>query len=126
MQLRNEQLLAEGKAGATVVPMLLGITKGSLETNSWLSASSFQHTIKVLAGAAMEAKEDPLAGLKENVIIGKLIPAGSGFGSNLPKLPEAVEELDEIETPDPLLGELVLEGVDAAPPGIDDLPLAAV
>ena len=126
MQLRNEQLLAEGKAGATVVPMLLGITKGSLETNSWLSASSVQHTIKVLAGAAMEAKEDPLAGLKENVIIGKLIPAGSGFGSNLPKLPEAVEELDEIETPDPLLGELVLEGVDAAPPGIDDLPLAAV
>ncbi len=59
--------------------MLLGITKASLSTDSFLSASSFQHTIKVLAGAAIAASEDPLYGLKENVIIGKLIPAGTGF-----------------------------------------------
>ncbi len=57
----------------------LGVTKASLSTDSFLSASSFQHTIKVLAGAAIESKVDPLYGLKENVIIGKLIPAGTGF-----------------------------------------------
>ena len=55
------------------------MTKASLSTDSWLSASSFQHTIKVLAGAAIGSTTDPLYGLKENVIIGKLIPAGTGF-----------------------------------------------
>ena len=59
--------------------MLLGITKAALSTDSFLSAASFQHTIKVLAGAAIEGKMDNLYGLKENVIIGKLIPAGTGF-----------------------------------------------
>jgi DNA-directed RNA polymerase subunit beta' len=63
------------------VPVLLGVTKASLSTDSFLSAASFQHTIKVLAGAAIEGKEDPLYGLKENVIIGKLIPAGTGYWS---------------------------------------------
>jgi DNA-directed RNA polymerase subunit beta' len=58
---------------------LLGVTKASLNTDSFLSASSFQHTIKVLAGAAIAGTEDNLYGLKENVIIGKLIPAGTGF-----------------------------------------------
>ena len=57
----------------------MGITKAALSTDSFLSASSFQHTIKVLAGAAIEGKVDNLYGLKENVIIGKLIPAGTGF-----------------------------------------------
>jgi DNA-directed RNA polymerase subunit beta' len=57
----------------------LGITKAALNTDSFLSAASFQHTIKVLAGAAIEGKVDNLYGLKENVIIGKLIPAGRGF-----------------------------------------------
>jgi DNA-directed RNA polymerase subunit beta' len=55
------------------------VTKASLSTDSFLSASSFQHTIKVLAGAAIASTTDPLYGLKENVIIGKLIPAGTGF-----------------------------------------------
>jgi DNA-directed RNA polymerase subunit beta' len=59
--------------------VLLGVTKASLSTDSFLSASSFQHTIKVLAGAAIEGRHDPLLGLKENVIIGKLIPAGTGY-----------------------------------------------
>ena len=75
----NEALIAEGKQPARFVEILLGVTKASLTTDSWLSASSFQHTIKVLAGAAIASTEDPLYGLKENVIIGKLIPAGSGF-----------------------------------------------
>jgi len=75
----NEDLLANGEEPAAGVPVLLGITKTALSTDSFLSASSFQHTIKVLAGAAIEGKEDRLYGLKENVIIGKLIPAGTGF-----------------------------------------------
>ncbi len=75
----NEKLLADGKDPAAGAPILLGITKAALSTDSFLSASSFQHTIKVLAGAAIEGKVDNLYGLKENVIIGKLIPAGTGF-----------------------------------------------
>jgi DNA-directed RNA polymerase subunit beta' len=79
LQHENEALVADGKQPAAAVPVLLGVTKASLSTDSFLSAASFQHTIKVLAGAAIEAKSDPLYGLKENVIIGKLIPAGTGF-----------------------------------------------
>jgi DNA-directed RNA polymerase subunit beta' len=79
LKMINEQLLADGKRPARFVDILLGITKASLSTDSFLSAASFQHTIKVLAGAAIAATEDPLFGLKENVIIGKLIPAGTGF-----------------------------------------------
>ena len=75
----NEKLLQEGKQPARYIEILLGVTKASLSTDSFLSASSFQHTIKVLAGAAIASTEDPLFGLKENVIIGKLIPAGTGF-----------------------------------------------
>ncbi|MBA3074880.1 MAG: DNA-directed RNA polymerase subunit beta', partial [Anaerolineae bacterium] len=75
----NEKLIAEGKQPARFVEILLGVTKASLSTDSFLSAASFQHTIKVLAGAAIASTEDPLFGLKENVIIGKLIPAGTGF-----------------------------------------------
>ncbi|MCB9453665.1 MAG: hypothetical protein H6672_19715 [Anaerolineaceae bacterium] len=75
----NEGLLQQNKDAAAGIPVLLGITKAALNTESFLSASSFQHTIKVLAGAAIEGKVDNLYGLKENVIIGKLIPAGSGF-----------------------------------------------
>ena len=75
----NESLLGQGRRPARFIEVLLGITKASLSTDSFLSASSFQHTIKVLAGAAIASAEDPLYGLKENVIIGKLIPAGTGF-----------------------------------------------
>ena len=78
----NEKLLDEGKQLARFVEVLLGVTKASLSTDSWLSASSFQHTIKVLAHAAVAADKDPLFGLKENVIIGKLIPAGTGFSES--------------------------------------------
>ena len=75
----NEKLEAEGKAPITGVQELLGITKASLATNSFLSAASFQETTKVLTDAAIKGKVDPLLGLKENVIIGKLIPAGTGM-----------------------------------------------
>ncbi|HEY1408273.1 MAG TPA: DNA-directed RNA polymerase subunit beta' [Promineifilum sp.] len=80
-QERNDEVTIEGGQPAQAEPVLLGITKASLNTDSFLSASSFQHTIKVLAGAAIAGKEDRLIGLKENVIIGKLIPAGTGFST---------------------------------------------
>ena len=73
----NERLSGEGKRPATGTPILLGISKAALATDSFLSASSFQQTIKVLAAAAIEGKRDDLLGLKENVILGKLIPAGT-------------------------------------------------
>src|SRR5690606_38371665 len=75
----NDRLQAEGKVPAKYSEVLLGVTKASLSTDSFLSAASFQHTIKVLSHAAIAGEQDPLFGLKENVIIGKLIPAGSGF-----------------------------------------------
>ncbi len=75
----NEAALAKGGAEATASPVLLGITKASLATESFLSAASFQETTKVLTDAAIKGKIDPLMGLKENVIIGKLIPAGTGM-----------------------------------------------
>ena len=75
----NERLEEEGKQPATGTPIILGITKASLATNSFMSAASFQETTKVLTDAAINGKVDPLIGLKENVIIGKLIPAGTGM-----------------------------------------------
>ncbi len=74
--------LAKGKAPAQGVPVLLGITKASLQTRSFISAASFQETTRVLTQAAVEGKKDTLIGLKENVIVGRLIPAGTGAGMN--------------------------------------------
>jgi DNA-directed RNA polymerase subunit beta' len=75
----NEALISEGKRPAEGKQVILGITKAALATNSFLSAASFQETTKVLTDAAIKGKVDPLIGLKENVIIGKLIPAGTGM-----------------------------------------------
>ena len=75
----NEKLIAEGKEPAEAKDVILGITKAALATNSFLSAASFQETTKVLTEAAIKGKVDPLIGLKENVLIGKLIPAGTGM-----------------------------------------------
>jgi DNA-directed RNA polymerase subunit beta' len=75
----NKQVLLDGKRPATARPVLLGITKASLETDSFLSAASFQETTRVLTDAAIKGKRDELLGLKENVIIGKLVPAGTGM-----------------------------------------------
>ena len=74
----NKRLILEGKRPSTGKPVLLGITKASLETDSFLSAASFQETTRILTDAAVHGKVDYLNGLKENVIIGKLIPAGTG------------------------------------------------
>jgi DNA-directed RNA polymerase subunit beta' len=88
----NRRVVEEGGSPATARQVLLGITKAALNTESFLSASSFQHTINVLAQAAIEGKRDELRGLKENVIIGKLIPAGTGFHA------EEEEEEQKVET----------------------------
>ena len=87
----NKQVLAEGKRPAVAQPILLGITKASLETESFLSAASFQETTRILTDAAIKGKVDHLTGLKENVIIGKLIPAGTGIRGPL-KSPEQIAE----------------------------------
>ena len=77
----NRRVVAEGLEPASGRPVLMGITKASLATESWLSAASFQETTRVLTDAAISAKSDSLLGLKENVIIGKLIPAGTGIAA---------------------------------------------
>ena len=74
----NEQLKSEGKKPAFGKPVLLGITKASLQTRSFISAASFQETTRILTDASIKGKSDRLEGLKENVIVGRLIPAGTG------------------------------------------------
>ncbi|NCU17560.1 DNA-directed RNA polymerase subunit beta' [Pallidibacillus pasinlerensis] len=92
----NKQTLLEGKTPATGKPVLLGITKASLETESFLSAASFQETTRVLTDAAIKGKTDELLGLKENVIIGKLVPAGTGMQMyRKAEIKKADVELDE-------------------------------
>jgi hypothetical protein len=89
---REPSVVAEGGKPASGRPELMGITKASLATESWLSAASFQETTRVLTEAAMEAKSDPLRGLKENVILGKLIPAGTGLPATATSEVEPTEE----------------------------------
>ena len=79
VDIANEKLEKEGKAKAEYTQELLGITKASLATDSWLSAASFQETTRVLTDSSIKGKIDDLKGLKENIIIGKLIPAGTGL-----------------------------------------------
>ena len=98
-QEENEKLVEEGKEPADGKQVMLGITKASLATNSFLSAASFQETTKVLTEAAIKGKIDPLIGLKENVIIGKLIPAGTGMKcySNIKLDTDLIEDEEEID-----------------------------
>jgi DNA-directed RNA polymerase subunit beta' len=135
----NQAVVENGGEAATARPVLMGITKASLATESWLSAASFQETTRVLTEAAIRGKSDPLLGLKENVIIGKLIPAGTGmtryrairvqttgepsisddearamFG--LPPRPEGVEE-EAVEAARELLGGV---GLQAVPDGMTE------
>jgi DNA-directed RNA polymerase subunit beta' len=88
----NRAALLDGKKTASGREEVMGITKASLATESWLSAASFQETTRVLTQAAMEGKSDPLMGLKENVIIGQLIPAGTGLQRYRNVTVEATEE----------------------------------
>ena len=120
----NERLLGEDLLPARYLEILMGITKASLSTESFLSASSFQHTIKVLAQAAIAATDDPLFGLKENVIIGKLIPAGTGFVPGRFAEEEIEEEIEEVLQEEEELEEIILaeavseESLEKSPPPI--------
>ena len=97
----NEALIADGKEPATGTQIMLGITKASLATDSFMSAASFQETTKVLTDAAIKSKVDPLVGLKENVLIGKLIPAGTGMKRyRSVKLDTEMEEIDFFDEDD--------------------------
>ena len=93
----NRDIVIAGGIPATSRPVLMGITKASLETNSFLSAASFQETTRVLTDAAIRGKKDHLLGLKENVIIGKIIPAGTGMARYRNLEPLAVNEIEVIE-----------------------------
>src|SRR5262245_24214105 len=84
----------EGKKPASAVPVLLGITKASLQTKSFISAASFQETTRVLTEAAVNGKADALEGLKENVIVGRLIPAGTG--ASMTKIREVAAKRDKL------------------------------
>ncbi|MBT1035617.1 DNA-directed RNA polymerase subunit beta' [Canibacter sp. lx-45] len=100
----NREALLEGKKPATARPEVMGITKASLATESWLSAASFQETTRVLTQAASEGSTDPLIGLKENVIIGKLIPAGTGLDKYSRVIVEPTEEARSALYPNRLFG----------------------
>jgi DNA-directed RNA polymerase subunit beta' len=98
----NERIMVAGGRAAQGRPLLLGITKASLSTDSWVSAASFQETTRVLTEASIAGRLDTLRGLKENVIVGRLIPAGTGMDyyrnivlerEELPALPEETEEI---------------------------------
>ncbi len=93
----NDALLAEEKAPATFLPVLLGITKASLSTDSFISAASFQETTRVLTEASMQGKVDNLRGLKENVIVGRLIPAGTGLAHHEERKRRRLESLRSSE-----------------------------
>jgi DNA-directed RNA polymerase subunit beta' len=94
----NRAVVAEGKEAATAEPLLQGITKASLSTESFISAASFQETTKVLTEAAVAGKEDTLTGLKENVIMGRLIPAGTGLLRYQSQFANLKEQLPQIAT----------------------------
>jgi len=113
----SEQLEAQGKEALTIDPVLLGITKASLATESFISAASFQETTRVLTEAAVRGLRDDLRGLKENVIVGRLIPAGTGFAHHAERrrtreqdLADQLKELDEAAA-----AAAAVEGIEAAP-----------
>jgi DNA-directed RNA polymerase subunit beta' len=101
----NEKMVSAGKTPAKWSPVLLGITKASLSTESFISAASFQETTRVLTEASVNGKRDDLRGLKENVIVGRLIPAGTGLAYHTERRrkqyeSEVPEDDINIETPD--------------------------
>jgi DNA-directed RNA polymerase subunit beta' len=91
----NADLVAKGEQPARYEPILLGITKASLATESFISAASFQETTRVLTEAAVSGKRDELRGLKENVIVGRLIPAGTGFAYHQERRRQGSSELEQ-------------------------------
>ena len=117
----NEKVLAEGKRPALYDNILLGITKASLSTDSFISAASFQETTRVLTEAAIMGKRDELRGLKENVIVGRLIPAGTGLAYHRARRdPDAFKYDNEIMTDTAYVGNENLVG-DAVKSAADDV-----
>ena len=96
----NEKMVAEGKEPAQYAPVLLGITKASLVTESFISAASFQETTRVLTEASVRGAKDTLRGLKENVIVGRLIPAGTGLAYHEKRRQDALALAEEDSTPE--------------------------
>ena len=115
----NRKLKEEGKKPiktrstkpATSRPLLLGITRASLNTESFISAASFQETTRVLTDASIEGRGDNLLGLKENVILGRLIPAGTGFKSNKNPI---VSKLEDSENESEIMKNEIIEEADSA------------
>jgi DNA-directed RNA polymerase subunit beta' len=107
----EERLLAQGKDPLTIDPILLGITKASLATESFISAASFQETTRVLTEASVRGLRDDLRGLKENVIVGRLIPAGTGFAHHADRRrtreQDLSDQLQELETAKVAVDEVV-------------------
>ena len=104
----NERVLANGGRPAESKPVLLGITRASLQTDSFISAASFQETTRVLTEAAVEGKSDVLMGLKENVIVGRLIPAGTGaYINHLKAIEKAEQKALEAANPAPAVEDVV-------------------
>jgi DNA-directed RNA polymerase subunit beta' len=91
----DDRVIAQGKTPATYENVLLGITKASLSTDSFISAASFQETTRVLTEAAIMGKRDSLRGLKENVIVGRLIPAGTGLAMHRARKQKGIWEIEE-------------------------------
>lgn len=108
----NEAMSITGGAPAEYTPVLLGITKASLNTDSFISAASFQETTRVLTEAAIEGKSDWLRGLKENVIIGRLIPAGTGFNAYEESTSVDLDALDDMRLSDVVLDDLTARSYD--------------
>ena len=115
----NEKIEADGKNPATWVPILLGITKASLSTESFVSAASFQETTRVLTEASVSGKRDDLRGLKENVIVGRLIPAGTGLAYH----GERKERLDKRNAPETTLENIEIDDVEIPIAGSDSEPV---
>ena len=99
-QEENDRVVAQGRRPATAKPILLGITKASLSTDSFISAASFQETTRVLTEAAISGKTDDLRGLKENVIVGRLIPAGTGL-KHYTRAEVVSQGAEEVKAPEP-------------------------
>lgn len=117
---QNEHLAEEGKQPATWEPVLLGITKASLTTESFISAASFQETTRVLTEASMNGKTDPLRGLKENVIVGRLIPAGTGLAFHQERKHSRLESLQKDQELEGLLNAVDNEPADAPATGLGE------
>jgi DNA-directed RNA polymerase subunit beta' len=111
VQLENQRMVSEGKKPATYEPLLLGITKAALSTDSFISAASFQETTKVLTQAAVSGSVDTLRGLKENVIMGRLIPAGSGVDVYNEREIKVEGDEPEEEVPGYKIGQTSLESL---------------